>query len=247
MLRKTVIIAFVVLMAATALTTTGCRAVRLPDTSRTTSESKTVALDGATTIETRIRMGVGELSLSGETSATDALKADFTYEPVSWKPEVSYAVDGGVGKLEVRQPEPTEVPAFKSAHNTWGLVLAGGAPTDLSLQLGVGRSVVDLRNVDVRKLDVLSGVGDCTVDLTGPRANGLTGRVEAGVGKLTIRLPKGVGVRVGGREDGVGHTTADGFIAQGGSWVNEAYSGSGPRIEIELVRGIGDVTLVLVD
>jgi len=69
----------------------------------------------------------------------------------------------------------------------------------------------------------------------------------AGVGKVVLRLPEGVGVRITGREDGVGSFAADGFIAQGDSWVNEAYSAaSGPKIELDLTRGVGDVTLVLV-
>jgi hypothetical protein len=49
------------------------------------------------------------------------------------------------------------------------------------------------------------------------------------------------------RNDGIGDFSADGFKADGITWVNDAWSGTGPKIEIDLTRGIGDVTLTLVD
>jgi hypothetical protein len=172
---------------------------------------------------------------------------DFVYAPASWEPEVAYTVSGDVGNLSVRQPDNMGVSPFTNVRNTWNVRLATGVPTDLTLQLGVGHSVVDLRGIDLTNLNVLTGVGDTTVDLSGARSSDLGARVEAGVGSLTLRVPRSVGVRVTGRQDGVGHFSADGFTARGDSWVNDAYSGSGPKIEIDLVRGVGDITLVMVD
>ena len=62
-------------------------------------------------------------------------------------------------------------------------------PTDLSLKLGVGESTIDLRNVDVRDLVVLTGVGSTKIDLTGSRASDITARIRrsASLGfRLTI-------------------------------------------------------------
>jgi hypothetical protein len=247
MLRKTTTIALVVLAAMAVATTTGCRAVRIADSPSVTNESKDVPLEGAARIEADVTMGVGKLSLSGETTATNALKAGFSYSPVGWKPEVSYVVAAGVGKLVVRQPDSVDVPALEHATNTWDLVLAAGVPTELTIVLGVGDSKLDLRNVDVRDLKVTTAVGETTLDLSGARTADVTVNVEAGVGDLTIRLPRSVSVRVNGREDALGDTTADGFIAQGDSWLNGAYSAAGPTIEIDLTRTIGDLNLVLVD
>lgn len=247
MFRKTATIALVALLALGALGVTGCRRVRIADQPDVKTESKTLPLDGATEVNAKIRMALGELTISGETSATDVLDATFTYGPADWKPEVSYAVSDGTGRLEVRQPESTLRPNFRDAQNIWDVTLAGGVPTDLSLQLGVGRSTIDLRKVDVRELDVLTGVGETTLDLSGPRTTDVNVKIEAGVGKLTVKLPKGVGVRVAGRQDGVGDTSADGFMAQGNAWVNAAYGQAGPKIEVDLQRGVGEVTLLLVD
>lgn len=227
----------------------GCTWVKLQDRAetRTTTENKVVAIDGASQLHTDLTIGVGQLTVSSTDESGSAMVADFTYAPADWKPQVSYSVEGTAGKLAVSQPGKVSAPIFDGVQNIWNVRLPKGVPTDLSLHLGVGQSTVDLRGLDLTALDVITGVGDTTVDLSGPRTTGLSARIEAGVGKLTVRLPKSVGVKVTGREEGVGHTSADGFIAQGSSWVNEAYSGTGPKIEIELTRGVGDVNLILVD
>jgi hypothetical protein len=155
--------------------------------------------------------------------------------------------DPGVGQLLVEQPNTADVAAFRDTKNTWDLKLGGDVPTKLKLRLGVGSSKVDLRGLDLTSIDAVTGVGETTIDLSGPRTTDLTGRIEAGVGTIVVRLPKNVGVRVTGRQDGVGRFNADGFKAEGDSWVNDAYTGPGPKIDIEFVRGVGDATLVLVD
>ncbi|HEX9094375.1 MAG TPA: toast rack family protein [Coriobacteriia bacterium] len=247
MLRKMMVIALVAVLAFALIGTTGCRRVRIADRSDVVTENETVPLGGATTIEAEISMGVGELTLSGESTTTSALDGTFTYGPSDWKPEIGYDVSEGTGRLRVRQTEPDLTPDLRNAQNTWDMTLAGGVPTRISLELGVGRSAIDLRDVDVRDLSVTCGVGETTLDLSGPRTAGMDVDIEAGVGSVTVKVPRGVGVRIAGREDGVGHTSADGFIAQGGAWVNESYAGPGPKIEIDLQRGVGDVTLLLVD
>jgi hypothetical protein len=249
MRRKLLAVATATVLVAALATTTGCTRVRLSDRpeTRTFTTNKSVALAGATTLTTELRVGVGELTVSSLDSSANAMVGDFTYAPASWAPEVDYAVSGDTGRLVVRQPSQVETPFFSDVHNTWNVRLPKGVPTDLTLQLGVGTSKVDLTGLDLTALNVLTGVGDTTIDLSGPRTADLSGRIEAGVGKLTVRLPKTVGVRVNGREDGVGQFSADGFTAQGNYWVNAAYGGAGPKIEIDLIRGVGDVTLVLVD
>lgn len=247
MIRKTLTVALVVLVAAFALTATGCRRVPLKETAGTQTDSVSYPLGGATKVDAEIVMGVGELTLSGETSSTDAFRGGFTYSPASWKPESSYTLVDGTGTLRVRQPSDTEVKAFRSAQNTWDLKLAGGVPTDLDLTLGVGSNRVDLSRVDIRELKVVTGVGNARIDLTGARTSDVHARVEAGVGDLRIRLPRGVAVRVNKVSEGIGHVTADGFVMQGSDYVNAAYGSAGPRIELDLHAGVGTVILELAD
>ncbi len=249
MRTKTAIVAVAALGLTLLLGATGCTRVRLDQTASTASKtmSKTVALDGAAHLNVNVAMGVGELTLSGlETSGT-AMTGEFVYAPASWLPEITYGVTEGTGTLSVRQPESSKVQPFGRMKNTWDVRIARGIPTDLQLRLGVGTGIIDLRGVDLTSLDAITGVGETTIDLSGPRATGFGARIESGVGKLTLRLPRSVGARVTGAKDGIGEFRADGVTVSADSWVNDAWSGTGPKIDIVLNRGVGEVDIVLVD
>jgi len=250
--RVTAVITATVLVAA-LLATTGCTRVRLQDdpATRTTTVSDPIPLQGATALSAEVSQGVGELTLRTSSETTGAVGTEFTYAPADWKPVVSSSIDASVATLSIRQPDGSNAPRFsdlRSVRNEWVVTLPTGIATDLTLTFGVGTSDVDLRGLDLRSLDLTTGVGDTKIDLSGPRATDMTARIQSGVGRLTVRLPKGVGVRVNVRDEGIGEFVADGFTEQGtNAYVNAAYGAAGPKIELDLVRGIGDVTLVLVD
>ncbi|MDO8964447.1 MAG: toast rack family protein [Coriobacteriia bacterium] len=249
MMKRTITLIALALLALAALTaTTGCTRVKLQDSTRvgTSTETTAIPVGSASAIDTELRMGVGELTLSADSSSTSAFAAECTYAPKQWKPEFASTVESGTLAITVNQLERIGVPPLRDTRNAWKVVLGGGRPTRLKLRLGVGAATLDLRGLDLTELDALTGVGETTVDLSGPRNGDLAARIEAGVGSLKVRLPKDVGVRVNGRQDGLGDYTADGFRADGNSWVNDAWGGPGPKIEIDLIRGVGDVTLVMV-
>ena len=249
-MRRTVmaVAAATVLVAALAVTT-ACTRVRLSDSpsTRTFTEKGSVPLRGATDLTAEIDQGVGDLTLRASSPATDAAQTVFTFSPESWRPEVSSSVAGTLATLNIAQPDASRTPLFGGVRNTWVITLPTKVATDLTMKLGVGRSDVDLRGIELTRLDVSTGVGDTTIDLSGPRGADVAAHVETGVGKLTLRVPRGVGVEVSGGNEGVGRLAADGFIHRGSTLVNRADSGSGPKMRIDLVRGVGDVTIVMVD
>ena len=157
------------------------------------TESTSSPLGGANQIDATIRMGVGDLTVSDVPSTTAAFTGEFTYNPVTWKPETSYQVnpiDGGaIGAVYVGQPESDSVMKWGETENTWKLALASGVPTNLSMKLGAGEADVDLSGVDVRFLEAVTGVGSTTIDLSGPRTADVDANITAGVGELTLRLP----------------------------------------------------------
>src|SRR5215207_5265090 len=64
-------------------------------------ESQAVDLKNAQSARTQLKMGAGELYLTG--GADQLMEGDFSYNVSDWKPEVSYDVGGGEGELVVRQ------------------------------------------------------------------------------------------------------------------------------------------------
>lgn len=259
-MRKSLLVAALILAIA-MMGSTGCRRVKLADTPSgkklaVSTETTTVALGDAEGLDMTVRQGVGVLKLAaGEPSSTTAMDATFAFAPVEWKPEVTYSVEETRGVLYVGQTDIGVGPEFGKSENTWEMKVSPDVPVKLSLKLGVGEADVDLRGVDVTGLEAITGVGEATFDLSGERTRDLTARIEAGVGEVTIRVPSDVGVRIVGAQDGLGDFSADGFerddsagaTPDGNDLVNDAFAGDGPKIELFITRGIGEVTVVSVD
>ena len=244
-MNKRIAIALLLVVALAAmLGSTGCRRVRLEDVQGPTgleTTTKAVALDGAEKLDARVRMAAGELTLAG--GSTGALDAKFDASPRSWMPEVEYSVEGTAGVLRISQPEITDWDFMGNTVNVWDMKLASGVPTELDIELGAGQSTLDLTEVDVRNLHVLTGAGETTIDLSGERANDIDGSIEAGVGELTLKVPQDVGVRVTGTRDGVGDYNVEGFTSDGDAYVNDAWDTATVKIDLRLQRGIGEVTV----
>jgi len=85
--------------------------------------------------------------------------------------------------------------------------------------------------------------GDVIYDLTA--ATGATNvRIEHGFGDVTVIAPVGVGVRLYGRNDGVGDWELSGFRPEGAYLVNDMFDGDGENAEVLLFRGVGSVKVI---
>jgi hypothetical protein len=243
-MKRKMTVAIALLLAATALLTlSGCKWVK----SLTYTGTSTLPLNGATSLTAEIVQSIGELTVSASTAASRTVKADVSYAPESWKPIVTMSANASDAVFRMVSPSDADRFPFGYTHNSWAVKLPTGVMTQLSLELGVGRSVVDLRGIDVNSLSVRTGVGDTSIDLSGARTKDVTVQIVAGVGNLTLRLPRGVGVKVITPERGVGNLSAPGFDQVGETLTNAAYSTTSPQIVIALVRGVGNVTLEVAD
>lgn len=224
---------------------TGCTRVRLEDADGPEgSRSQSVSLEGADRVKVNLQMGAGELRITPGTAADELMDASFLYRPESWNPLVEYDRDGDVGELVVRHKESTgPTLGFGATRSRWDIALSKRVPLDLTVALGAGSADLDLRGLGLEEFDIQMGAGEAILDLSGERVRDLSGSVQAGVGELTIILPRGVGVRVNGRQDGMGPWEAVGFKEDGNAWVNDAYTTSDVTIEIDVQRGLGDVVL----
>ncbi|MBN2408131.1 MAG: hypothetical protein JXE07_00215 [Candidatus Aminicenantes bacterium] len=219
-----------------ALTFSGCE-----DIGDVTTESKTVEADGAESVEVNLKMGAGELRVSG--GARALMEADFTYRSRRQPPEVDYDVSGGKGVLTVRRRR-SGGPQFGNAKNEWDVRLNGGIPVHLEVDLGAGESRLDLSELDLRALTVDMGVGEMRLDLRGRYEQNLEVSIDGGIGSGTIYFPSEAGVRV--RVDGgIGSVDAAGFTKEGHFYTNEAYGKAPITIDVSVDAGIGSIDLKL--
>lgn len=230
------------LLTAAAVLAANCF-LPVPEPSETEITNELVEIGEAHSAEVRIRMGVGTLHLAG--GAGGLLDAEFRYNIPAWKPEVSYRIDGGRGRLDVSQPSSVIGAALPgSVRYEWDLKLGAGLPIDLKIDIGVGKSELDLAGLELNSLRVDAGVGEGTIDLASLKRADLDVEIEAGIGRLLLKLPSAVGVTVE-VEGGLGQVEVSGLAREGVRYVNEAWrtTGSGMRIDIE--GGIGQVELLV--
>lgn len=197
-----------------------------------------VELLGAKTVSAEIQMSAGQLNLNGGDSRL--LDADFDYRESEGSPSVEYNVSGDHGQLNIIQEKDHW--HWGTTHNDWRLHFGGSAPLDLTLSMGAGQSDIDLRDLNVSRLEVHIGAGQMTLDLAGARRSNLTADIQGGVGSATVRLPKDVGVRVHA-SGGIGAISTDGLARDGDDYVNAVYGKTPASIELTVQGGVGEIVL----
>lgn len=243
MKRKMGLTVALLLALIALIATTGCRWVKFP----TFTESTTLPIQTVPNIRADIEQGVGELTVRAAAGMDAPLQADFTFAPESWRPVVSSSTEASTAVVRIVQPSDAGFNIFGYTRNTWNIALPILHPTDLTVRLGAGNANLDLGAVELTALNTEIGAGDLTLDLVGPRLSDLTARIRIGVGNVTVRVPRLLGIRVVLEEKGVGNTTFDGLRSQGATYANDLYAGTGPKIDVLISRGAGDITFELVD
>jgi uncharacterized protein DUF2154 len=230
-------------VAATALFAGACGTQRggTQQVGEMQRESRSIQAENAQSVRANLKMGAGELNLTG--GADQLMEADFAYNVANWKPKVNYdVVSGETGELSVRQGGGGGVRLGGDARNEWDIRLNDELPTDLVLQMGAGESDLDLDSLTLTGLDLQMGAGKTTVDLTGDYAQDFEASIQGGVGEATVLLPSEVGVRATA-EGGIGKINAAGLQREGDSYVNDAYGDSEVTLEVDVQGGIGQINL----
>lgn len=208
--------------------------------------TQTVETADASSAHVELLLGAGELTLSALQSSAgtnDLAEAVFTYNIASWQPTVDYTVNQGAGKLVIAQPKTTAVLPQQHRYE-WDVKLNQAIPLDLKLDMGAGKALLDLRGLTLNAVDIAAGAGELQMDLSGAWAQSATITIEGGVGKVTLRLPKAVGVQVEATA-GLGRVNANGLSKDGDSYVNAAYGTSAVVLTITIEAGVGEVNLEL--
>jgi hypothetical protein len=206
-------------------------------------ESQSVGVENAQSVRADLKMGAGELNVTGGTDAL--MEGEFSYNVADWKPKVDYDVSGDTGELIVKQGSGGGVRLGGNARNEWDLRFNDEVPTDLVVKMGAGESDLDLDSLTLTGLNLQMGAGKTTVDLTGDYAQDFEASIQGGVGEATVLLPSEVGVQAKA-EGGLGKINAEGLQREGDSYVNEAYGDSDVTLEIDVQGGVGQINLEVV-
>jgi hypothetical protein len=246
MARYVVVVLSIVMMAATAVLAGACGMQpggTQQDVGKLQEESKSVDLNNADSVRAQLKMGAGELNVTG--GADQLMDGDFSYNVSEWKPKVSYGVSGGNGELLVKQGSANSGSLDGKARNEWDISFNEEVPTDLVVEMGAGESDLDLDSLTLKGVDLKMGAGKSTVDLTGDYAKSFDASIQGGVGEATVLLPSGVGVKAKA-EGGLGKINAKGLKKVGDSYVNDAYGESDVNVSVDVKGGVGEINLKVV-
>lgn len=207
-------------------------------------------------------MGAGQLKINN--GANNLLEAGFAYTYENYKAKINYKVIDEKGTLKIKQPSTNNEYKIKNYKNIWDLRFNNKVPMTMSIKFGVGEANVNLNNLLIKYLDfklgagkaninlkssriikklvVDMGVGDVLLDLSGEWNHNLDVVVNGGIGKLTVLLPKEVGVKANVKK-GLTDINAQQFIKEGNIYYNKAYDKDKPIIDLDINTGIGQVNL----
>lgn len=178
-------------------------------------------------------------------------------------------VEGGTLTLELSPRVPLDLDlAFGAAEANIELgglrierleVATGASVTELSFsqpnpiqaesvtfQVGAARFVATgLGNANTRMLSVEGGVGEVDLDFSGAWAADMHATVEMGLGKLTLRLPRGLGVHI--EKDGLlAAIEAEGLIKQGNMYYTEGFQQAKRKLNVEIDAAFNAIQIVWV-
>ena len=202
-------------------------------------ESRTVDRQNAKTVRASLEAGAGEFTITGGSS--HLLEANFDFSDSYETPRVDYSVSNGTGQLNITQD--SQGTHFGRSHNKWDLRFSNDVPLELKVEMGAGQGRLNLRDVEITRLDMSMGAGQVDVDLTGDRKADLVADLEGGVGQATIRLPKKVGVVVQA-SGGIGSINAHGLRHDNDEYTNEAYGKTPATIHLRVQGGVGEISLI---
>lgn len=103
-----------------------------------------------------------------------------------------------------------------------------------------------LGNLRAEQFRLSGGVGEVTLDFTGAWETDMTADIEMGLGSLTLRLPRGLGVRV--RKEGIlAGFDSEGLTKRGDVYFSENWDQADRRLTVNLDAALGAIRVAWVD
>jgi hypothetical protein len=119
--------------------------------------------------------------------------------------------------------------------------------SSLVLEVGAAQfTAIGLANLNAERLKVSGGVGEVTLDFTGEWRTDLAAEIDMGLGALTLRVPRGVGVRV--RKGGLlAGFDSQGLVKRGDAYFSEDWENAERRLTVNVNAALGSIKMAWVE
>jgi hypothetical protein len=219
---------------------TGC-SVRDFDDSPARHHTKAIELDKAEIVRVSLKMGAGELSVSG--GSPRLLDAAFDFHQLASEPLVNYHSTGVRGDLTIEQPSNSGGFRHNQGDYKWDLRLNDHVPLDVVANLGAGEAHMKLGDLVLRSVEVHMGVGELNLDLRGNPTRDFDVQIHGGVGEANVYLPSSAAITANAK-GGIGDISVQGLEKRNGRWVNPKHERAAANIRLDVTGGVGAIHLV---
>ncbi len=118
----------------------------------------------------------------------------------------------------------------------------------LRIEGGVGKFFIEnLGNANVSDFSFEGGVGSYQLDFRGNYQQNLTGKIELGMGKLILYLPRNIATRLFVDKSFFSSLEIDEIFKDGNTYTNERWGQSEPIIDLYIESGMGKIEVFWVD
>ena len=152
----------------------------------------------ATAARLELQVGAGSLTLDAEAPPGLLLAGELESRTTGDTYSISEAQrPGGRSVIRLNNAAGREYSIFpgQAPSEEWTLHLTPHIPTEIRVDAGAAEIDLDLRNLDLQRLEIKAGAAD--IDVVMPAAAGKTeASIEVGAASLRITVPEGVAARI---------------------------------------------------
>ncbi|RMF56050.1 MAG: hypothetical protein D6748_14315 [Calditrichaeota bacterium] len=113
---------------------------------------------------------------------------------------------------------------------------------EFRVENGVGKlQILNIGNSNFRYFSFEGGVGKYVLDFDGEYQHDATGKIELGMGKLTLFLPRNIGVRLEVDKTFLSSFDIDKVYKEDDTYYNELWNSSKPQLDLHIESGIGKI------
>jgi len=211
------------------------------ETGRSFSEEQVQqAIGDARSAEIILDNGAGSIYLHAQDDSTLLVSGKITDVRGTDTIE-EYSMVGDRGVYRLKQSGTTIGFGIRTDERTWDLGVTQTLPLEIRFNQGAGASTLELRHLQVERLDASTGVGQVRVIL--PETGSMEGKISAAVGQIVIEVPKGVGVRLRSSAALGNVVTPPGYQKSDRVYTSPDYEQADIKVELEVDLAIGNITI----
>jgi hypothetical protein len=118
---------------------------------------------------------------------------------------------------------------------------------ELKLEVGAASFEANgLSNLNCAKLNVQGGVGEVILDFSGKATRDMKADIQMGLGSLTLRVPRGVGLQVT-KEGLLATFDSQGLVKRGNTYFSEDWKSAAQHITLNISAAFGSIDVKWID